>query len=93
MPGEFIMHGSNVFTRLEKKMRVGKKRAIYMPKRFLNVLGLKEGDLVVVRVEGKRIVIEKAPDPLLLAVTREKWASTTVEEFEEESEVEQEDWN
>jgi len=87
------MHGDSISTRLEKKMRVGKKRAIYLPKRFLKILGLKEGDLVIVKVEGKRIVIEKAPDPLLLAITREKWASTTIEEFEEESEIEQEDWN
>ncbi len=52
---------------------------------------LDEGDLIVVKVAGDRIIIERAADPFLLAVRRSKWASTTVEEFEEEGE--QEDWN
>ena len=43
-------------------------------------------------VEGDRIVIERAPDPFLLASRRRKWASTTVDEFEEESESEQRHW-
>lgn len=58
----------------------------------MEAVGLHEGDSVIVRVEDNRIVVEKAPDPFLLAASRDKWASTTVEEFEEESESEQESW-
>ncbi len=78
---------------LERRIRVGKKRALYLPKEILEAVGLREGDLVIVRAEGKRIVVERALDPFLLAVSRKKWASTTVEEFENESESEQEEWS
>ncbi len=71
---------------------MGRKRAIYLPREILEAVGLREGDLITVRVEGERIVVERAPDPFLLAVRRRKWASTNVEEFEEESEGEQEGW-
>lgn len=78
---------------MERKLRVGRKRAIYLPREFLKALDLREGDLVVVKVEGDRIVIKKALDPFLLAARKRKWAFTTVEEFEEESESEQEYWS
>ena len=77
---------------LKRRLRVGRKRAIYLPREILEAVGLREGDLITVRVEGERIVVERAPDPFLLAVRRGKWASTTVEEFEEESEGEQKGW-
>ena len=38
-------------------------------------------------------MIERALDLFLLASRVGKWASTTVEEFEEESEGEQEEWD
>ena len=41
------------------------------------------------RVEGNKLILEFIPDPLLLAVKTKKWAKTTVEEFEKESESEQ----
>ena len=75
-----------------KRLRVGKKRAIYLPREVLDAVGLSEGDKIIVRVEGGRIVIERAPDPFLLAVRRRMWSKTSVEEFEEESEDEQEEW-
>ncbi len=87
------MPGRKASLTLERRIRVGKKRALYLPKEILEAVGLHEGDMVIVRVEGERIVVERAPDPFLLAVTREKWASTTAEEFEEESESEQEEWS
>ena len=75
-----------------KKLRVGKKRAIYLPREVLDAVGLSVGDQVIVRAERGHIVIERAPDPFLLAVRRRMWSRTTVEEFEEESESEQEEW-
>ena len=71
------------------KSRVGKKGAVYLPKRVMEALGIMEGDAVVMRVEGNRLVLEFVPDPLSLALRVEKWAKITVEDFEAESEREQ----
>ncbi|MEB3778905.1 MAG: AbrB/MazE/SpoVT family DNA-binding domain-containing protein [Desulfurococcales archaeon] len=87
------MPGDPASSAVEWRLRVGKKRAIYLPKDVLRAVGLSVGDQVIVRVEGDRIIIERAPDPFLLAVKRRMWAKTTVDEFEEESEYEQEEWN
>ena len=69
--------------------RVGRKGAIYLPKHIMRFLGVKEGDKVLIRVEGDKLVLEFVPDPFSLALRVKKWAKTTVEEFEAESEVEQ----
>ncbi|MEM3827860.1 MAG: AbrB/MazE/SpoVT family DNA-binding domain-containing protein [Conexivisphaerales archaeon] len=69
--------------------KVGKKGAIYIPKRICEQLGISEEDKVLMRVEGDRLVLEFIPDPLSLAVKIRKWTKTTVEEFERESEKEQ----
>ena len=69
--------------------RVGKKGVIYLPKHIMRSLGVKEGDKVLMKVEGNKLVLEFVPDPLSLALRVKKWAKTTVEEFEAESEAEQ----
>lgn len=69
--------------------KVGKKGALYIPKRICEQLGISEEDKVLMRVEGGKLVVEFVPDPLSLAVKIRKWAKTTVEEFERESEEEQ----
>lgn len=69
--------------------KVGKKGAIYIPKRVCEELGIKEEDKVLMKVEGGKLVLEFIPDPLSLAVKIRKWTKTTVEEFEKESEEEQ----
>jgi len=61
-----------------------------MPKRLMERLGVREGDRVLIRVEGSnKVVLEFVPDPLSLALKTKKWAKTTVEEFERESVEEQ----
>ena len=69
--------------------KVGKKGAIYLPKHIMRTLGVKEGDRVLMRVEGDKLVLEFVPDPFSLALKVKKWAKTTVEEFEAETEAEQ----
>jgi len=69
--------------------KVGKKGAIYIPKRIAKLLNISEGDKVIMRVEGDKLILEFIPDPLSLALRVRKWARTTVEEFERESEEEQ----
>ncbi len=73
-------------------LRVGKKGAIYLPKRVMEELGIEPGDVLVMRVtEGSKVVLEFVPDPLTLAIKNKKWARTSVEDFERESEKEQEE--
>ncbi|MEM2394713.1 MAG: AbrB/MazE/SpoVT family DNA-binding domain-containing protein [Candidatus Bathyarchaeia archaeon] len=69
--------------------KVGKKGAIYIPKRICEQLGISEEDKVLMRVEGDKLVLEFIHDPLSLAIKIRKWTKTTVEEFERESEKEQ----
>ena len=69
--------------------KIGKKGAVYLPKRVMQLLGVREGDKVLMRVESGKLVLEFLPDPLSLALRVEKWAKTSVEEFEVESEREQ----
>jgi len=70
-------------------IRVGKKGAIYLPRSVMRELGVREGDMAVLRVEEGRVILEFIQDPLSLALSIEPWAETTVEEFEKESEEEQ----
>jgi bifunctional DNA-binding transcriptional regulator/antitoxin component of YhaV-PrlF toxin-antitoxin module len=72
--------------------KVGKRSTLYPPKELMRRLGLKEGYKIVFRVEGDRLVIEKVKDPWMLALQTCKWAETTVEEFERESEELQEEF-
>ncbi|MDL1957329.1 MAG: hypothetical protein LWW95_09865 [Candidatus Desulfofervidus auxilii] len=39
------------------------------------------------KVEDRRLILEFIPNPLTLALKIRKWAKTTVEEFEKESEM------
>jgi len=55
----------------------------------MRMLGIREGDKVLIRVKGNKLVLEFVPDPFSLALRVKKWAKTTVEEFEAESEAEQ----
>ncbi|RLF04386.1 MAG: AbrB/MazE/SpoVT family DNA-binding domain-containing protein [Thermoprotei archaeon] len=72
--------------RREVKARVSKKLTLYIPKAIAEAVGIREGSFVKMRVEGSRIVIEPLPDPFDLALTGPKFAKTTFEEFERESE-------
>jgi len=70
--------------------RVGRKNTLYLPKEIVRRLEIREGDRVVMEIEDGRLILEFISDPLTLALRGERWAKTTVEEFERESELEQE---
>ncbi|MHA1610325.1 MAG: AbrB/MazE/SpoVT family DNA-binding domain-containing protein [Candidatus Njordarchaeales archaeon] len=72
-------------------LKVGKKGAIYLPRKLIKKLGISEGDKVLVRVKENKVILEFIPDPISLALKTKKWASTTVKEFEKESERMQEE--
>jgi len=64
--------------------KVGKKFVIYLPKKIVEKLGIKEGDKVLISVEkGGEIVIKPIKSFFIL---REYWSETTLEEIEAESE-------
>lgn len=73
-----------------QKGKVAKKFALYPPKKILEKLGLREGQLVSYKVKEGRLLVEPIPDPLDLALRSKKWARTNVKVFEKESEQEQE---
>jgi len=52
-------------------------------------LNISEGDRVLMKIEGNRLVLEFIPDPLSSVLRVKKWAKTSVKEFEQESEREQ----
>ncbi|HIE22641.1 MAG TPA: AbrB/MazE/SpoVT family DNA-binding domain-containing protein [Candidatus Korarchaeota archaeon] len=71
--------------------KVGKKGVIYIPKKIIRSLHINEGDRVLMSIEGNKLVLEFVPNPLSLALRIKKWAKTSVEEFERESEEEQDE--
>jgi len=48
---------------LEEMTKVGKKYIVVIPLRIRKKIGLKEGDVLSVRLEDNRIVMEKLADP------------------------------
>lgn len=72
--------------------KVGKRSTLYPPKELVRRLGLEEGCMVVFSVEGDRLIVEKVKNPWELAIHSRKWAETSVEEFEGESEMMQEEY-
>nr|WP_287069793.1 AbrB/MazE/SpoVT family DNA-binding domain-containing protein [Pyrobaculum sp.] len=77
---------------LKVKVRVSKRRrTIYIPADISKALGISEGDYLV-KVEGGRVVMD-AVDPFEYALKVKKFAKTTFEAFEKESEeMQNEQW-
>ncbi|HIE23771.1 MAG TPA: AbrB/MazE/SpoVT family DNA-binding domain-containing protein [Candidatus Korarchaeota archaeon] len=65
-------------------IRVGRRRALYIPAEVARRMDIEEGDLLVLQVKGDSIILR--PAARLLKI-REKWAKTSIEEFEAESEI------
>ena len=77
---------SEVFFLSEIKTRISKKFTLYIPKAIAEAVGLREGSIVRLRVEGSRIIIEPVPDPFDYALKGPKYARIKFEDFERESE-------
>ena len=67
---------------LTVEARVGKKNTIYLPKAIVEATGLKEGEKILLRVDGNTVVLESLQDPLELALSGEKFSSIRPEEVE-----------
>ncbi|MET1159479.1 MAG: AbrB/MazE/SpoVT family DNA-binding domain-containing protein [Thermoprotei archaeon] len=70
----------------EFRARISKKNTLYLPKAVTKALGLSEGSVVKIYVEDNRIIIEPVENPFEYALKCRKYAKTTHEEFERESE-------
>ncbi len=68
------------------KVRISKKFTIFIPKAIAEAIGLKEGSIVKLRVEGSKIILEPVLDPFEYALKSRKYAKMTFKEFEKESE-------
>ena len=64
--------------------KVGKKFVIYLPKKIVEKLGIKEGDKVLISIEREGEIVIK---PIKSFFTlRKYWSETTLREIEAESE-------
>ena len=65
---------------------IGKKFLMEIPKEIREKANLKEGQKIKISIKGKEIILQPIIDPFDLALTEQKFAQTTFEEFEHESE-------
>ena len=63
-------------------IRVGKKRAIYIPKNIAEELGIEEGDKMILEVVSSKIVLT----PIKTKSKQEFWGEASEEEVEEAGE-------
>ncbi|RLE52993.1 MAG: hypothetical protein DRJ33_02225 [Candidatus Methanomethylicota archaeon] len=74
---------------LEVKVRVGKKRVLVIPKNIAEEVGIREGSIVKLSVQGKNVVIEPEYDAIWLSLRGEKVAKISLKDLEETSLEEQ----
>lgn len=67
---------------LTVKSRVGKKHAIYLPKRIVEALDITEGQKILLEATGDTLIMKLLKDPLQLALSENKFASITPEKIE-----------
>ena len=67
------------------EVRLGRKYTIYLPKNVVNALNLREGDKLVLKVIGNKIVLEKSESFFKKALETRKIIELTPEEVEEAS--------
>ncbi len=66
-------------------VRVGKKNAIYLPKRVTEALDIREGDRLILLVRGRNLILRKAEDFFKASLKTPKKLRMTPEEAEEAS--------
>jgi len=71
---------------LKTTCRIGKRRALYIPKSIAEALRIDEGTLVKLQVVKGKLVVKPLPDPFKIALEYPKFAKTTFREIEEASE-------
>jgi len=73
-----------------KKVRIGKKRTIVIPKKFADRIGLREGSYIkMILTDDNKIIMEPIIDATWLSLYGEKIGRISLEELEMESVEEQ----
>ena len=75
--------------RQETRIRVHRGYALQLPRELARAVGIREGGYVRLRLEDSRIILEperNCLDPFEYALRGPKFAETSFEEFERESE-------
>jgi len=75
----------DVWLSLVFSVRVGKKNAIYLPKRAVKALGIGEGDRLILQVRGRSLVLRKVEDFFEASLKSQKKIKLSPEEAEEAS--------
>ncbi len=65
---------------VSQTIRVGKKYAIYLPKKIVEEVGIKVGDSLIAQVRGREIVLKHVEGKLRVA---KPWSKVKPEEVEE----------
>ncbi len=64
---------------VRQTIQVGKKYAIYLPKKIVKEMGIREGDVLVVQVRGKELILRRIEKELRAV---RPWAKIKAEEVE-----------
>ena len=64
---------------ISQTIQVGKKYALYLPKKVMESLNIKEGDLLILEVKKNQIILK----PLKKLEIKEFWSEISPEEVEE----------
>ncbi len=60
-------------------IQVGKKYTIYLPKKIVEELGIREGDKLMLKIEGEEIILRKVHSKPKIAKV---WSKVKIEEVE-----------
>ncbi|OLS25489.1 MAG: hypothetical protein HeimC3_14780 [Candidatus Heimdallarchaeota archaeon LC_3] len=71
------------------QIKLGKKNTIYLPKKVVTKLNLKEGDILELTVLESELVIKNYQNPIKLALYGKKYISSDLETIEKVVEEEQ----
>ncbi|OYT45100.1 MAG: AbrB family transcriptional regulator [Desulfurococcales archaeon ex4484_42] len=67
---------------LTVEVRVGRKRAIVIPKAIAEALGIDEGSKLKLTVENGKIILEPIPDAIQLSLRGDKLGKVSLEDLE-----------
>ena len=70
---------------LTVEIRVGRRRAIVIPKAVAEALGIDEGSKLKLTVENGKIILEPIPDAIQLSLRGDKLGKVSLKDLEAES--------
>ena len=65
---------------LNQTIQVGKRYAIYLPKKIVEEMGIKEGDVLIAQIRNRELILRRVEKELKIA---RPWSRVRPEEVEE----------